>query len=59
MRYKAAAEYLGFTEEHLRRMKQEGRIPYVKLTEAKSGPVFFDPDVLDEWVKTHSHAASA
>lgn len=59
LRYKPAAEYLGFTEQHLRRLKQEGRIPYVKLTDAKSGPVFFDQDQLDTWIESHSHSAVA
>jgi hypothetical protein len=59
LRYQPAAEYLGFTEQHLRRLKVEGRIPYVKLADCKSGPVFFDPDALDAWIEEHSHAATA
>ena len=41
-----AAEYLGTTTRHLRRLVSERRIPHTKI----GGLVRFDLDALDQWI---------
>lgn len=48
--FAGAAEYLGMGERYARRLVAEKRIPHIKLSDARSGHVRFDPDKLDEWI---------
>jgi excisionase family DNA binding protein len=57
--YVKAAEYLGITERHLRRLTYEGRIPYVKLSPGRQGHVRFDPDDLDAFIRANREPARA
>jgi excisionase family DNA binding protein len=41
-----AAEYLGTTSRHVRRLVQERRIPFIKVGHL----VRLDPDDLDQWL---------
>ena len=44
-----AADYLGTTPRHVRRLVTERRIPYVKIGRFTR----LDPDDLDEWISAH------
>jgi len=46
-----AAQYLGVSVRHVRRLVAEKRIPYIKW----GGRLHFDPDELDAWVDEHRH----
>jgi excisionase family DNA binding protein len=48
-----AAVYLGTTTRHLRRLRDERRMPFVKL----GGKVRFDRFDLDKFIKTHRVAS--
>jgi excisionase family DNA binding protein len=49
-----AADYLGTTERHMRRLVAERRIPYTKLGSGRSARLRFDVDRLTRWVDEHS-----
>ncbi len=59
LNYSDAAQYLGRTEEHLKRLVAEKRITYIKMSPGRSGRVMFDPDRLDEFIEEHSVPAEA
>lgn len=56
-----AAEYLGTSERHIRRLVDERRIPYVKLggDERSMAPLRFKLVDLDAWIDQHRVAAEA
>ena len=45
-----AAEYLGTSERHIRRLVDEKRIPYTKLGPGRSARLRFDTAKLDAWL---------
>ena len=45
-----AADYLGTTERHIRRLVDEKRIPYTKLGSGRSARLRFDTAKLDAWL---------
>lgn len=49
-----AAEFLGTSQRHIRRLVAEGRIPYTKLGSGRSARLRFDIDRLARWVDEHS-----
>jgi excisionase family DNA binding protein len=49
-----AAEYLGTSERHIRRLVQERRIPFTKLGPGRSARLRLDPDRLEAWIETYS-----
>jgi excisionase family DNA binding protein len=49
-----AAEYLGTSERHIRRMVEEQRLPYYKLGPGRSARLRFDTARLDAWLDEHS-----
>lgn len=51
----AAAEYLGTTERHLERLRDERRIPFTKV----GGKVRFDVRALDRWVEANTVPAAS
>lgn len=50
----AAAERLGFSPAHVRKLIARRAIPYKKMSPSRNGPVRFDPDELDRWVASHA-----
>lgn len=46
----AAAEYIGITERHVRRLVYDRKIPKVKI----GGRLMFDPVKLDAWIEANS-----
>lgn len=54
-----AADYLGTTERHIRRLVGEGRIPYAKLGPGRSARLRFRADRLAQWVDEHSFEPEA
>lgn len=46
-----AADYLGSTERHVRRLVTERRMPFAKI----GGKLRFSPDALDAWIAENSH----
>lgn len=48
-----AAEYLGVSVRHVRRLVAERRIPYIKW----GSVLHFDPDELDVWIDEHRQPA--
>jgi len=48
---KDLAELLGITEAGVNKMIMERRVPYLKPTGKKGGPVRFDPDAIEAWLK--------
>lgn len=57
--YPDAAQYLGCTEAHIKRMVAEGRIEYIKLSSGRSGRVMFDPDDLDAFLVSRKVPAAS
>lgn len=57
--YEDAAEYTGLREKYLRRLVAERRIPYIKMSEGRTGRIYFDPDKLDEWIASRAVPADA
>jgi excisionase family DNA binding protein len=51
---KDAADYLGTTERHIRRLVDEKRIPYTKLGPGRSARLRFDTAKLDTWLDEFS-----
>lgn len=49
-----AADYLGTTPRHVRRLVEERRIPFVKLGPGRSARLRFDTSRLDAWLDEHS-----
>ncbi len=49
-----AAERLGVTVRHMRRLVAERRIPYIKW----GSILHFDPDEIDAWVDQHRQPAA-
>lgn len=49
-----AADYLGTTERHVRRLVAERRIPFTKLGDGRSARLRFRVDRLARWVDEHS-----
>lgn len=49
-----AAEYLGTSERHIRRLVEERRVPFAKLGPGRSARLRFDTDKLDTWLDEHS-----
>lgn len=49
-----AADYLGTTERHVRRLVAERRLPYIKLGDGRSARLRFRADRLAQWVDEHS-----
>lgn len=54
-----AADYLGTTLRHVRRLVEERRIPFIKLGDGRSAPLRFDTARLDEWLSDHSFEPEA
>ncbi len=50
----SAAEYTGLSERYLRRLVAEKRIPHIKMSESRTGRIYFDPDKLDEWIASRA-----
>jgi excisionase family DNA binding protein len=50
-----AAKYVGTTENHIRRLVTERRIPYVKLGKERNARLRFDTARLDAWVAENSY----
>ena len=50
-----AAEYLGTTERHIRRLVEERRIGFIKLGNGRSARLRFDSQKLDAWLDEHSY----
>ncbi len=48
--FEGAAQYTGFSERYVRRLVAERRIPHLKMGDARTSPIRFDPDKLDEWI---------
>ena len=48
--YSRAAQYLGITERHLKRLREYGQIEYVKVGRL----VRFRPGALDEYIEAHA-----
>lgn len=57
--FPGAAEYLGLSERYVRRLAAEKRIPYIKMSEGRTGRIYFDPDKLDEWIASRAVPADA
>jgi excisionase family DNA binding protein len=55
--FQGAATYLGLKENFLRRLVAEKRVPHMKMSQGRTGRVFFDPDQLDDWIRSESRAA--
>jgi excisionase family DNA binding protein len=51
---KGAADYIGSSERHIRRLVDEKRIPYTKLGSGRSARLRFDTAKLDAWLDEHS-----
>lgn len=49
-----AANYLGTSERHIRRLVAERRIPFSKLGPGRGARLRFDTARLDEWIEAHS-----
>lgn len=49
-----AAEYLGTSERHIRRLVEERRIAFIKLGNGRSAPLRFDTTRLDSWLDAHT-----
>jgi excisionase family DNA binding protein len=49
-----AAEYLGTSERHIRRLVEERRVPFTKLGPGRSARLRFDTAKLDAWLEEHS-----
>lgn len=49
-----AADYLGTSERHIRRLVEERRVPFIKLGPGRSARLRFDTARLDGWIETHS-----
>lgn len=49
-----AAQQLGTTERHIRRLVEERRIPFSKLGPGRSARLRFDVARLDDWIDEHS-----
>jgi excisionase family DNA binding protein len=49
-----AADYLGTSERHIRRLVEERRIPFLKLGPGRSARLRFDTARLDEWIEAYS-----
>jgi excisionase family DNA binding protein len=49
-----AAQYLGTTSRHMRRMVSERRVPFTKLGPGRSARLRFDTVRLDAWIEEHS-----
>jgi excisionase family DNA binding protein len=49
-----AAEYLGTSERHIRRLVEERRVPFAKLGPGRSARLRFDTAKLDAWLEEHS-----
>lgn len=56
---RAAAEHLGTTERHMRRLVHERRIPFVKLGDGQFARVRFKVTDLDAWIDAHTVPAEA
>ncbi len=52
LKYKQAACYLSVSEPYLRRLKAQGKIPFVELGSGKRRGVRFSVKSLDRWVET-------
>lgn len=52
LNYKQAACYLSVSEPYLRRLKSQGRIPYVEFGEGRRRSIRFSIRSLDRWVET-------
>jgi excisionase family DNA binding protein len=57
--FDGAAEYLGLPVRYVRRLTAEKRLPHIKMTESRTGRVYFDPDKLDEWIASRAIPADA
>lgn len=49
-----AADYLGTTPRHIRRLVEERRVPFTKLGPGRSARLRFDTAKLDSWLVEHS-----
>jgi excisionase family DNA binding protein len=49
-----AADYLGTSERHIRRLVEERRVPYCKLGPGRSARLRFDSARLDDWLDQHT-----
>ncbi len=49
-----AADYLGTSGRHIRRLVEERRIPFAKLGPGRSARLRFDTNRLDAWLDKHS-----
>lgn len=54
-----AADYLGTSERHIRRLVEERRIPFSKLGPGRGARLRFDTTRLDEWIEAHSFEPEA
>ena len=50
-----AAERLGTTPRHIRRLIFRKQIPYIKV----GGLIRFNPDTLNQWVNDNTHGGAA
>lgn len=49
-----AAEFLGTTPRHVRRLVEERRIPFIKLGSGRAARLRFDQSRLDGWLDAHT-----
>ncbi len=54
-----AAEYLGTTVNHMRKLVYERRIPFVKMGDGPKAHLRFKITELDAWIAEHTVAAEA
>lgn len=52
-----AAEYLGTSERHVRRLVHERRLEHIKLGDGRSARLRFRVDRLDRWLDEHTISA--
>lgn len=54
-----AADFLGTTDRHVRRLVAERRVPFTKLGDGRSARLRFRADRLAQWVDEHSFEPEA
>lgn len=54
-----AAEYLGTTVTHMRKLVYERRIPFVKMGDGPKAHLRFKITDLDAWIEAHTVEAAA
>ena len=50
------ASILGPTMAGVNKLVVERRIPFIKATGSKGGPVRFDPQAIEDWIRSNSVA---